>query len=402
MNILHTADWHLGHRLMDEDRLEEFNFFLEWMIETIITRQVEVLLISGDLFDSAVPSAQTEKQYHDFLNKVIDTPCKHIIIVGGNHDSPQKLMVSSALLKRFDIHVIGSLARDWSEMLIPVKKSALTHEEVVICAMPFLRNGDVLQAVSGESFEDMEKRYAHGLAHHYRQITDLAQEKGYIGQLPLIATGHLFVMGQLPSDSERTIHVGKLGSIPANAFPEALDYLALGHLHRRQQVGGMPHIRYSGSPLAFSFSERDQAKSMELLSVIDGKIILQEPIAVPVWRNLVRIKGNKDEVITQLETYQSDSILPDWLELVVETSSYDPTLNHDLRQVLKAGQNAQILNVILASLTSDRTSTHHHNRNLDELKETDVFDLLLQEQGKTEHESRQLKATFQELLDQMR
>lgn len=402
MNILHTADWHLGHRLMDEDRLEEFNFFLEWMIETIITRQVEVLLISGDLFDSAVPSAQTEKQYHDFLNKVIDTPCKHIIIVGGNHDSPQKLMVSSGLLKRFDIHVVGSLARDWSEMLIPVKKSAMTHEEIVICAMPYLRNADVLQAVSGESFEDMEKRYTHGLAHHYRQITDLAKEKGYLGQLPIIATGHLFVMGQQPSDSERTIHVGKLGSIPANAFPDELDYLALGHLHRRQQISGMPHIRYSGSPLSFSFSERDQAKSVELLTVTDGKIVLQEPIAVPVWRKLVRIKGTKDEVMTQLETYQSDSKLPDWLEVVVETNSYDPALNHEIRQVLNSHQNAQILNVSLSSVTTNRTNTYIQNRNLEALKETDVFDLLLQDQSKSEAESAQLRASFQELLDQVR
>jgi exonuclease SbcD len=402
MNILHTADWHLGHRLIDEERFDEFNLFLEWMIETIINRAVEVLVISGDLFDSAVPSAQTEKLYHDFLNKIIDTDCKHIVIVGGNHDSPQKLMVSSGLLKRFDIHVVGSLARDWSEMLIPVKKSANTHEEVVICAMPFLRNGDILQAVSGESFEDMEKRYAQGLANHYRQITDLAKERGYLGRLPIIATGHLFVMGQQPSDSERTIHVGKLGSIPANAFPEELDYLALGHLHRRQQVGGMPHIRYSGSPLAFSFSERDQAKSIELLTVTDGKIVLQEPIPVPVWRKLVRIQGPKDEVMAQLESYQRNSKLPDWLEIIIETPSRDPALNHEIRQMLKGDERAKIINVSLASSTTTRTHTYIQNQNLEELKEMDVFNLLLQDQSKSEAESAQLRATFQELLDQVR
>jgi exonuclease SbcD len=310
-------------------------------------------------------------------------------------------MVSSALLKRFDIHVVGSLAKDWSEMLIPVKKSAKSHEEVIICAMPFLRNGDILQAVSGESFEDMEKRYAHGLAHHYRQITNLAKERGYIDQLPIIATGHLFVMGQQPSDSERTIHVGKLGSIPAHAFPEELDYLALGHLHRRQQVGGMPHIRYSGSPLAFSFSERDQAKSVELLKVTDGKIVLQEPIPVPVWRKLVRIKGTKDEVMTLLEGYQSDSTLPDWLEVVIENHSHDPALNHEIRQVLKDYQNAKIVNVSLSSLTTNPTHTFIHNRNVESLKEMDVFELLLQDQSKSDTECEQLRATFQELLDQV-
>lgn len=401
MKILHTADWHLGHRHLDEDRHEEFNHFLSWTLKTIQEKNVEVLIIAGDIFDTAMPSAPTEKQYNDFLHQIIDTDCKHIVIVGGNHDSPQRLMVASSLLKRFDIHIVGSIGMELNDLIIPVKKSTITHEELAICAVPFIRNSDILQAVSGENFDDLEKRYAAGLQRHYQNIADMVESKGFLNQIPIIATGHLFVMGQSASDSERTIHVGKLGSIPADAFPEVFDYIALGHLHRPQIVAKNNKIRYSGSPLAFSFSESDQRKSMQLLEVKDGKLIIDEIIEVPEWRKLIRLKGTKDEVIENLRCLNAETQETSWVEVLIESESHHPNLSHDIRSIVKESQNIKVLKVTLEkSHENFNTNTISRNTDLKALQPQEVFDILLEEKKVNPEDKELLKSTFQELLDE--
>ena len=149
MKILHTADWHLGHRLHEHSQNEEQMLFLEWLENYIIDYKIDVLLISGDIFDTGTPSSQSLRMYYDFLIRLTKTTCQHIVITGGNHDSPGTLNAPKELLNALSIKVIGRSSEDISEEIF---KLTVNDEEIIIAAVPYLRDQDIRRAVAGETF----------------------------------------------------------------------------------------------------------------------------------------------------------------------------------------------------------------------------------------------------------
>ncbi len=342
MKVLHTADWHLGKRFDQMELSKEHQYFLDWLIETINNRHIDLLLIAGDIFDSGNPSNTALKQYYDFLWKVKTTCCKSVVIIGGNHDSVSTLNAPKDLLKHLQVYVVGGAPDDFKEEIIPIKNQ-VGATEIIVCAIPFLRDKDIRLSVSGETSAERETRIKEGIASHYRQlvshILNFKQQN-----IPVIATGHLYAAGAITTDSEKDIHVGNLGQIGSEEFPDEYDYIALGHLHRPQLVNKKEHIRYSGSPVALSFSETDHAKIVLLLDFNDGILSAVEEIEVPCTRKLYRIKGDEAAVKKAIAALPDDSYeLPAWVDIEVETDNYLPVIEEQLNQLLIDKHNIEYL-----------------------------------------------------------
>jgi exonuclease SbcD len=251
---LHTSDWHLGQTLHNYDRMYEHQRFLNWLLDTLETEQTDALLIAGDIFDNANPSADAQRQFYRFLTDAKRrVPQLDIVIIAGNHDSPGRLEAPVPLLAAFDATVVGHVTRRQGEieldrLLVPLKNR--DGDITAWCmAIPFLRPGDVPKV------EADGDPYLEGVSLLYRQVLDLALNHREHGQA-IVALGHCHMNGgQTSEDSERRIIVGGAEALPVEIFDPAITYAALGHLHRAQTVGGQNRLRYAGSPLPMSFAE---------------------------------------------------------------------------------------------------------------------------------------------------
>ncbi|WP_424108350.1 exonuclease SbcCD subunit D C-terminal domain-containing protein [Psychrobacter halodurans] len=272
LTILHTSDWHLGRRLYGRMRYDEFAAFLSWLETTISEQHVDVLIVAGDIFDTMTPSNRAQALYYEFLGRVSRSCCQHIVIVAGNHDSPTFLDAPSHVLKFLNVHVIGTACEDLNdEVLVLDDTDGAPH--CIIAAVPYLRDRDVRSSSAGESADSKDANVIKGIRTHYDDVASIAKAKqaqlikSHQRHIPIIATGHLFAAGGTTTEDDgvRELYVGSLGKISADMFDKGFDYVALGHLHVPQRVGGRETIRYSGSPIAMGFGEARQQKQVLLI-----------------------------------------------------------------------------------------------------------------------------------------
>ncbi len=236
MRLLHTSDWHLGQTLHEFERDYEHQCFLDWLLDTLETEQVEALLIAGDIFDNANPSAAAQKQFYGFLTAAKRrVPHLNIVIIAGNHDSSGRLEAPGSLFAAFGATVVGHTRQhgeiNLDRLVTPLKNRAGDIAAWVL-AIPFLRPGDVpLVETEGD-------RYLKGVELLYRQTLDQALSRREPGQA-IIALGHCHMSGGRTSeDSERRLVIGGAEALPVEIFDPIIAYAALGHLHRAQKVGG--------------------------------------------------------------------------------------------------------------------------------------------------------------------
>lgn len=329
MKILHTSDWHLGKQLRKVDLSEDLQLFFDWLLQTIEQEHIDVLLMSGDLFDLSNPSQAAMQQYYQFLRKAIrlPKPCK-IIITAGNHDSPAVVNAPKELLDALDISVVAAATDDISDVFVSVK---INDQPLVIAAVPFLRDRDIRRSATGESYEDKTTLVREGIRQFYADVNTHYREH-HTGK-PFIVMGHLFVQGAAISESERDIQVGNQAGVESSIFGDDPHYVALGHIHK-PQTAGAPHIRYSGSPIPLSFSERDNQKQVLILEWKNGTFDIQTR-EIPAWRRLLRLSGTLAEVMEKLHTYQPGSTLPDLLELRVQEPQESAEAIRQLMEVVQ-------------------------------------------------------------------
>ena len=259
MRLLHTSDWHLGQTLHTFDRTYEHQCFLDWLVDTIVAEQADALLIAGDVFDNANPSAAAQRQLYRFLQQArARAPQLQVVVIAGNHDSAGRLEAPGPLLEAHGVTVLGNVVRgadgaiDLERMLVPLRDRAGAIKAWCL-AIPFLRPGDLPRVAAGEL--EAADPYLHGIALLYQQAYALAKSKCANGEA-VLAMGHCHMVdGQASEDSERRIVIGGTEALPATMFDPTLAYAALGHLHLAQRVGKKEHLRYCGSPLPLSFAE---------------------------------------------------------------------------------------------------------------------------------------------------
>ncbi|CAM1334358.1 exonuclease SbcCD subunit D C-terminal domain-containing protein [Tenacibaculum aestuariivivum] len=377
MKILHTADWHLGHRLHEQSQLQEQTLFLDWIENYIINNKIDVLLISGDVFDNGSPSNQSLELYYSFLVKLKNTTCKSIIITGGNHDSPGTLNAPKQLLDALAIKVVGKATENIADEVFEIN---VNGEKIIIGAVPYLRDGDIRRAVAGESFNELTDKYKKALINHYKLIAAQCKLVN-TSNAPVIAMGHLFATGGSISDSEQNIYVGTLGHIGATDFPTYFNYVALGHLHRPQIVGGNTKIRYSGSPNILSFSEINYDKKVLVLTIDAKEITNVDAIIVPNFRPFYKITGTIETCIAAFPDFIKNTYnLTPWVEIVLDE---DSTVNTD---ALKEASKQYDFEILKTSLKKQRKTKGieellENTPSIKELVPTDVFKLKCEEMG---------------------
>ncbi len=301
MRILHTSDWHLGALLHGKPRLDEQLDFLKWIHDLIVDQTVDALVVAGDIFDTAMPATAVQGAWLDFLVSLRDTGCRHVVAIGGNHDSFSLLNVWSPVLKFLNVHVVGGVSELVDDQVLVLRDQA-GLPELIVGAVPFLREADVSRSVSGETPSMAQDRIAQGIADYYEGVraridvvhSELAARYGaetVAGSPPVVLTGHMFVDGYLTAEGERRLYVGNLGAVSDAIFPGNADYVALGHLHKAQRIRNEQTIRYSGSPLQLGFDEADENKFVYLVdfSGPTGTPAAVQHVQVPVWQRMAVI-----------------------------------------------------------------------------------------------------------------
>lgn len=379
MKFLHTADWHIGQLFHEYDRTAEHQHFLDWLLQVLKDEKIDAVLISGDVFDISNPSAASVRMFYTFLNRAVKSdPDLQIIITAGNHDSATRLEAPKPLLESSRIHLIGWVEKDaegktdYEKLLVPVyDRSGTVHSWCL--AVPFLRMGDY------PVIPDCENPYTEGVTAFYRESFDYACRKNRDG-LPVIAMGHLHAANaETPelNDAERPI-MGGVECISASAFHPDLRYVALGHIHKAQKIGGKEHIRYSGSPLPMSFSEmsyRHQVIVFELDREISSIKTLEVPVSVPLMR-IPSQPGPLPEVLALLEQIPAADHSggpPPYLEVKVLLDGPEPALRHKIETALQ-GKKAKLAKITSVYAASDRKNAETVSpEKLDELQPADIF-----------------------------
>jgi exonuclease SbcD len=296
MRLLHTSDWHLGQTLHNFDRTWEHQRFLDWLLDTLVAEEIDALLIAGDVFDNANPSAASQRQLYRFLQQArARSPRLDIVVIAGNHDSAGRLEAPAPLLEAHGTRVVGHVMRDASgeidleRLLVPLTNRDGDVQAWCV-AVPFLRPGDVPRVTLQEGEEgDAYEAYLRGIALLYQQAYELAKARAGSGQA-ILAMGHCHMIGADASpDSERRIVIGGTEALPTSMFDPSIAYAALGHLHLAQRVGKQEHLRYCGSPLPLSFAEtgyQHQVLRIDLEGTRAREIV---PLHVPRAVELLRI-----------------------------------------------------------------------------------------------------------------
>ena len=398
--VLHTADWHLGKTLNDQSRDEEHELFLNWLLKIIDEGAVDVMVIAGDVFDSANPPQSAQTQYYNFVSQLYKNTNCSLIVTAGNHDSPLQLEAPRQVLQALNTHVVGFLPEDPAFRLIVLP--SLENPRLVIAAIPFLRDRDLRKGYAGQDEKDIQQALITGITKHYEETAEAAAKWSKEG-VPILATGHLTVMGTSKSDSEREIHIGGLGAVSTDVFPDIFSYVALGHLHRPQTPSN--RVCYSGSPIALSFSEADDTKEVQILDFADGTLKEHIPIPVPVFRRLAQIRTSWDDLSETISSFNSDAgELETWVEVVIKDAGLSEDINETV-QNLVAGRDFKVLKVLRESATlpeSMRIGDQSDDEAIETLLDdpTKVFEYQLeQEANMNEDEKKELKIAFAQLLD---
>ncbi|MFE4711328.1 exonuclease SbcCD subunit D [Paenibacillus sp. NPDC056722] len=303
MRILHTGDWHLGRTLEGRSRQREQEQFMDELVEIADSQNVDLILMAGDVYDSVNPPAAAEQLFYDAAAR-LTAGGRPLVVIAGNHDQPERVSSVSPLVRRQGITLVGLPTSD------PVTvQVARTGEIAKIAALPYpseARLGELLAGESGEA----ELRLAYS-ARVGRLMNLLGRE--FTPETVNLAMSHIYVLGGVESDSERPIQVGGAYTVDPSALYCGAQYTALGHLHRAQRVKGDGMIRYSGSPLAYSFSEAGQTKSVTLIDVAPGQEPACEEIYLRCGRPLVNWKssGGLEEVYRWLDEDRDPSAFID-------------------------------------------------------------------------------------------
>ena len=396
IKILHTSDWHIGKELHKVELTEDMDRFFTWLIDFIRENKVDVLLMSGDLFDQANPTQLDMKQYYAFLEKMIPLECR-IVLTGGNHDSPAVLNAPKDLLQLLKIDVVGGAPEKVEELFVEYQKD---DQSVVIAAVPFLRDRDIRKSVAGETYNDKIEQIRDGLKTYFEHVNTY-YSANYEG-LPFVIMGHLYAQGATVSESERDIQIGNQAGVDSSIFGDQVNYVALGHIHKPQEVGH-PNIRYSGSPIPMSFSEKSDQKEIVLLEFEAGTMT-QTRYDIPMSRKLVLFEDTLDLVRQKIAAYTTDSPLTDLAEIIVREKEFSLTVMEGLEE-LRTDMNVPGLKIVKSKVEFENmqkglSTLLSTGTLLSELEPEELFKKRLALEPNVDNEDELLNA-FREIMEQL-
>ncbi len=401
VRILHTSDWHLGQHFMGKTRQDEHQALIDWLIEQVQVQQVDAVLIAGDIFDTGSPPSYARELYNHLVLGLRSIGVS-LWVLGGNHDSVATLSESRQLLSCLGTTVIPAVAERIEQQVLVLRQRDGTAA-AILCAIPYIRPRDVQQSRAGQSAEEKQLGLQEAIAQHYEQVYQRAcQERERLGlSLPIVATGHLTTVGASASESVREIYVGALQAFPSAAFPAA-DYIALGHIHKPQKVGGQAHIRYSGSPIPLSFDEANRQQEVLLVDLDDSGLVAVSPLAVPCFQALVSVQGDLPSLALQIReaAQRGGGERPVWLDVQVQSDDYLSDLQARI-EAMTAGLPVEVLR--LRRQRADRAATLPATLKvtLDELSPLEVFNKRLEQEALEDDLCAPLRIRYLDILAQL-
>jgi DNA repair protein SbcD/Mre11 len=398
MKLLHTSDWHLGKALFGEKRYDEHEKFLDWLIGVIAAENIDLLIVSGDVFDTTTPSNRATELYYSFLCKTKSTSCKNVIITGGNHDSPSFLAAPGNLLKHLNIFVVSEAGNPEDEIIEIKDEKGDTR--MIVCAVPYLKDRNVRISSPGETAADKERNLLAGIRKHYESVHSLGKELKDKLKVPLVSTGHLFTSGGTinQGDGVRELYIGTLARVEGSIFPEFIDYAALGHLHSAQSVAGRENIRYSGSPIPMGFGEASQEKKVVVAEISQSERNIKE-VTVPPFIKLVSIKGAREKIFEKLEELKKEGSQY-WIELTGEGFETGAAIN-ELASEIEQHKSFKVLKKINPDQKTPVLSPTEETSALEELEPDAVFDLLMEKKNVSQEKRDELKEAYNILIGEM-
>jgi DNA repair protein SbcD/Mre11 len=375
VRILHTSDWHLGRTLEGRSRLPEQEQFIDELVDIVKSEDVKLILLAGDVYDTYNPSADAERLFFDAAERLSDGGKRAIVAIAGNHDSPERLQAANPLAVKHGISLIGypgerlltsasgegiqriSTGPGWLELMVPG-----CEEKVMIYALPYPSESRLNEILTEDLDESSQQiAYSERIGRLFRE-SDLVFKAATVN----IALAHLFAFGGVESESERQL--GGALAVTPQMMPRNAQYIALGHLHRPQQVHSAPvTCRYSGSPLSFSFSEADQQKEVVLLDAVPGSLNGVRPIHLNCGKPLKRWRANGvAEAYSWCTASQNQSC---WVELEIMVDK--PLEVSELAELRKSHSGIITIRPIFPESLTEASEVHR----LSELSLVERFNL---------------------------
>lgn len=294
MRLLHTADWHVGKAIRGRSRAEEHRAVLDEIVSIARARSVDVALVAGDLYDGATPSAEADDIVYRALLDLAGA-VQHVVVVAGNHDNPNRLAAVRPLLELTNVHVTPRIARPADGGILELDIHPGERFRAVL--LPFVSQRGIVRA------EDL---MAHDADEHAQKFADrLVQVVGKLcdnmpGDAVNVLVGHAMVHGGVLGGGERSAHTIFDYSIPTTAFPSGLHYVALGHLHRTQELPAACPVHYCGSPLQLDFGEQLDTKSVKVIEARAGRPAKVEEVPLSRGRKLLTLRGSLDAIADRI------------------------------------------------------------------------------------------------------
>jgi exonuclease SbcD len=374
MNILHTSDWHLGKYLDNRDRLPEQREAIAEICRIADEREVHLVLISGDIFDTAVPSAAAEELFYDAVERLAGGGKRGIVVIAGNHDNPERLCAAKSLADRNGIVLLGMPGDEASQLAnsgldVKVVQSGAgwlelqidgVPEHAVIIALPYPSEARLAELLTfnlnetelGEAYAERVGKLFSELAGHFREDT------------VNLVMSHLFILGGEPSDSERPIQLGGAPVVGPDKLPPQAQYIALGHLHKPQKVGGTKSAYYSGSLLPYSFSESGSRKAVFIVEVFPGMEAVVQRIELQSGKSLIRqvaLHGLEEAI----DWLNGGAATDAWIDLEIHVDQ--PLTQEQIRTLRELSDN--IVNIWPVLKNSEQSVVFEENRRSKPLKE---------------------------------
>lgn len=391
MRIIHTSDWHLGQNFYSKSRAAEHSAFLDWLLTSAQAHEVDAIIVAGDIFDTGSPPSYARELYNRFVVQLQQTGCQ-LVVLAGNHDSVATLNESRDILAFLKTTVVASAGH--APFILPQRDGT---PGAIFCPVPFLRPRELVTSQAGHSGGEKQQLLLNAISDYYQQQYEAACALRGDRPLPIVASGHLTTVGASKSDAVRDIYIGTLEAFPASHFPP-VDYVALGHIHRAQKIGGSDHIRYSGSPIALSFDETGKSKSVNLVTFSDRHLAEVLPLTVPVTQPLAVLKGDFSSISEQLTQWRDAPQEPVvWLDIEITSDEY----LHDIQRKIQAQTEdlpVEVLLVRRSRAQRERILAGERRETLSELQVEEVFERRLAQETLEEAQRLRLTQLFNETL----
>ncbi len=409
MKVLHTSDLHIGKNLHKHRINFAHEHLFNYLIETIIKDEIDLLLISGDIFDTSYVSVSTQKVFYDFLDRLSKIKTlKDTVIISGNHDLPSMLDLATPFLELSNIHIITSI--NIEDQIFTLKdENNIPYCNII--AIPFLREKDIKPDLESNNIIDIQKELEAALINHYRNVDEYIVNNLDL-KLPTISLMHLFATGststtEIEGEKHRDIYVGKLKTINANTFPKNIDYYALGHIHKPQIVNKDERIVYSGSPIALNFGEKTAKQIIKL--DFNNKEFTKEKILLPKFLNLEQLEAKSiDDIKNQLNQLDNDMKIdykddPIYLEIIYKSKNIESSINEIIEDYVKTLTNNFKILAIRLDTKITITETQNKKVSLDMLNPKQIFDMTFKDTGKDKLyiEDEEVYKLFDQVLEEV-